>query len=57
VKKGVSGQAASYQLYSLALYPHLIHAAYGTKLDPELSRTLVVSGVDMFLSYYGYRER
>jgi hypothetical protein len=36
VKKGVSGQAASYQLYSLALYPHLIHAAYGTELDPEL---------------------
>ena len=43
-------------LYSLALYPHLIHAAYGTKLDPELSRPLVTGGVDMFLSHYRYRD-
>jgi hypothetical protein len=50
-------EPAIYQLYSLALYPHLIHAAYGTKLDPELSQKLVTSGVDMFLSYYRYRER
>jgi TetR/AcrR family transcriptional regulator, mexJK operon transcriptional repressor len=42
-------------LYSLALYPHLIHAAYGTSLDPELSEKLVTSGVDMFLSYYHYK--
>ena len=49
-------EAAVYQLYSLALYPHLIHAAYGTKLAPELSQQLVTSGVDMFLTYYRYQE-
>jgi hypothetical protein len=32
-----------------------MHAAYGTKLAPELSRKLVTEGVDMFLSYYQYR--
>jgi myo-inositol-1-phosphate synthase len=50
-------EAAIYRLYSLALYPHLIHAAYGTRLDPELSRKLVTSGVDMFLSYYHYKAQ
>lgn len=49
-------EAAIYQFYSLAIYPHLIHAGYGTRLDPELSQRLVTSGVDMFLSYYRYRE-
>jgi TetR/AcrR family transcriptional repressor of mexJK operon len=49
-------EAAVYQLYSLALYPHLIHATYGTKLAPELSQKLVTSGVDMFLTYYRYQE-
>ena len=49
-------EAAVYQLYSLTLYPHLIHAAYGTKLAPELSQQLVTSGVDMFLTYYRYQE-
>jgi AcrR family transcriptional regulator len=44
------------QLYSLALYPHLIHAAYGTALAPEFSRELVESGVDMFLSFYKYKD-
>lgn len=46
---------ALYQLYSLAFYPHLIHSAYGTGLDPELSHKLVESGVDMFLDYYRYK--
>jgi hypothetical protein len=31
-------------------------AGYGTRLDPELRRRLVTSGVDMFLSYYHYEE-
>jgi TetR/AcrR family transcriptional repressor of mexJK operon len=49
-------EVAVWQLYSLAIYPHLIHADYGTKLDPELSRRLVASGVDMFLTFYRYKE-
>jgi AcrR family transcriptional regulator len=49
-------EVAIYQLYSLALYPQLIHSAYGTPVDPELSRKLVATSVDMFLSYYRYRE-
>jgi len=49
-------ETAIYQFYSLAIYPHLIHAGYGTGLDPGLSQRLVISGVDMFLSYYRYQE-
>jgi hypothetical protein len=51
----VAGAVGQHQFYSLAIYPHLIHAGYGTRLDPELSQRPVASGVDMVLSYYRYR--
>ena len=47
-------ECALIQLYSLVLYPHLIHAAYGRTLDPELTEELITGGVDMFLAHYGY---
>ncbi|NUR48642.1 MAG: TetR/AcrR family transcriptional regulator [Hamadaea sp.] len=43
------------QLYSLVLYPHLVHSAYGTTLDEDTTERLIDSGVDMILAFYGYR--
>ena len=40
------------QLFALTLYPHLVFSSYGSRVDPELSETLIVKGVDMFLRYY-----
>jgi TetR/AcrR family transcriptional repressor of mexJK operon len=44
------------QLYALVLYPHLVHSAYGTALDQHTTERLIDSGVDMFLSFYAYRD-
>jgi AcrR family transcriptional regulator len=44
------------QLYALVLYPHLVHSTYGVALDQRTTERLIDSGVDMFLSYYDYRE-
>ncbi|WP_290861676.1 TetR/AcrR family transcriptional regulator [Hamadaea sp.] len=44
------------QLYALVLYPHLVHSAYGASIDAPTAERLVDSGVDMFLTYYRYRE-
>jgi AcrR family transcriptional regulator len=43
------------QFSSLVLYPHLIHSAYGARLDEHTTERLIDSGVDMFLAYYDYR--
>lgn len=43
------------QFYALVLYPHIVHSAYGERLDPEFTEALITTGVDMFLTYY--RER
>ncbi|MFD7263854.1 TetR/AcrR family transcriptional regulator [Streptomyces sp. NPDC059874] len=48
-------EVAIVQFYSLVLYPHIIHAAYGMTLDPETTEALTNTGVDMFLAYYKYR--
>ncbi|GAA3513818.1 TetR/AcrR family transcriptional regulator [Actinocatenispora rupis] len=40
------------QYYSLVLYPHIVHAAYGDRLDADLTDRLITTGVDMFLTYY-----
>ncbi|MGK5642442.1 TetR/AcrR family transcriptional regulator [Streptomyces sp. URMC 126] len=48
-------EVAIIQFYSLVLYPHLIHSAYGVGLPPETTKALSETGVDMFLAYYGYR--
>lgn len=44
------------QLYALVLYPHLVHSAYGTTLDQQTTERIIDSGVDMFLSFYAYRD-
>jgi AcrR family transcriptional regulator len=43
------------QLYSLVLYPHYIHSAYGDRLDEAFTSSLIDSGVDMFLTHYQYQ--
>ncbi|MFI8965014.1 TetR/AcrR family transcriptional regulator [Streptomyces sp. NPDC053493] len=48
-------EVAIIQFYSLVLYPHLIHSAYGEALSPETTAALSETGVDMFLAYYQYR--
>jgi TetR/AcrR family transcriptional regulator, mexJK operon transcriptional repressor len=48
-------ELAVLQLYSLVLYPHLIHSAYGRTLSPQMTEGLITTGVDMFLAYYDYR--
>ncbi|MCP2342137.1 TetR/AcrR family transcriptional regulator [Actinomadura rupiterrae] len=40
------------QFYALVLYPHIVHSAYGDRLDPAFTDALITSGVDMFLTYY-----
>jgi AcrR family transcriptional regulator len=44
------------QLYALVLYPHLVHSTYGMTLDRPTTERLIDSGVDMFLSFYAYRD-
>ncbi|GAA2627779.1 MULTISPECIES: TetR/AcrR family transcriptional regulator [Streptomyces] len=48
-------EVAIIQFYSLVLYPHLIHSAYGVALPRETTTALSETGVDMFLAYYKYR--
>ncbi|QKW38177.1 TetR/AcrR family transcriptional regulator [Actinomadura sp. NAK00032] len=40
------------QFYSLTLYPHLVHATYGTPIDEKTADHLITSGVAMFLDHY-----
>ncbi|WP_260867639.1 TetR/AcrR family transcriptional regulator [Streptomyces sp. SAJ15] len=40
------------QFYALVLYPHIVHSAYGDRLDEDLAERLITTGVDMFLTYY-----
>lgn len=40
------------QFYSLALYPHLVHATYGAPIDEETAERLITGGVAMFLDHY-----
>ncbi|GGT55772.1 transcriptional regulator [Actinomadura citrea] len=49
-------ETAILQLYALVLYPHLVHGTYGTTLDRHTTERLIDSGVDMFLSFYAYRD-
>lgn len=49
-------ETAVLQLYALVLYPHLVHSAYGTAIDRDTTERLIDSGVDMFLSFYAYRD-
>ncbi len=42
------------QLSGLVVSPSQVYGAYGSPPDPELADRLIVSGVDMFLHYYGY---
>jgi hypothetical protein len=48
-------QLAVLQLYSLVLYPHLIHSAYGTPIAGTVTDDLITTGIDMFLGYYHYQ--
>ncbi|MFI8849867.1 TetR/AcrR family transcriptional regulator [Streptomyces sp. 891-h] len=43
------------QFYALVLYPHIVHSAYGQRLDAALTERLIDSGVDMFLTHYRKR--
>ncbi|WP_214325789.1 TetR/AcrR family transcriptional regulator [Nonomuraea sediminis] len=45
-------ELAIIQFYALVLYPHIVHSAYGERLDPRLTDDLITSGVAMFLTYY-----
>ncbi|MEV0149463.1 MULTISPECIES: TetR/AcrR family transcriptional regulator [unclassified Nonomuraea] len=45
------------QFYALVLYPHIVHSAYGDRLDPDFADDLVTTGVAMFLTYYGKERR
>jgi AcrR family transcriptional regulator len=40
------------QFYALTVYPHIVRSTFGISLDPQATEDLLVSGVDMFLSYY-----
>ncbi|MFG6197396.1 TetR/AcrR family transcriptional regulator [Nonomuraea sp. JJY05] len=40
------------QFYALVLYPHVVHSAYGDRLDADFTEQLITTGVDMFLTYY-----
>jgi TetR/AcrR family transcriptional regulator, mexJK operon transcriptional repressor len=44
------------QLYSLVLYPHFTHIAYGERISKKRANELIDTGVDMFLTYYGTAE-
>lgn len=41
------------QLSGLVVSPNLVYGSYGTLLDSKATDDLVVSGVDMFLRFYG----
>ncbi|MET8145390.1 TetR/AcrR family transcriptional regulator [Sphaerisporangium sp. NPDC005288] len=45
-------ELAIIQFYALVLYPHIVHSAYGDRLDPQFTDDLITTGVDMFLRYY-----
>jgi AcrR family transcriptional regulator len=45
------------QLYSLVLYPHFTHIAYGERINRKRAHDLVDRGVDMFLTYYSTKRR
>ncbi|WP_188193103.1 hypothetical protein [Nonomuraea sp. SYSU D8015] len=40
------------QFYAVALCPHVMHSAYGDRLDADFTKQLITTGVDMFLTYY-----
>ncbi|OPG12595.1 hypothetical protein B1L11_13585 [Microbispora sp. GKU 823] len=40
------------QFYALVLYPHIVHSAYGDRLDADFTEQLITTGVDMFLNHY-----
>ncbi len=44
------------QYYALVLYPHIVHSAYGERINADLTERLITTGVDMFLSYYRAQE-
>jgi len=44
------------QLYSLVLYPHFTHIAYGERIDEKRTHELINRGVDMFLTYYSAKK-
>ncbi|MBV9855170.1 MAG: TetR/AcrR family transcriptional regulator [Streptosporangiaceae bacterium] len=44
------------QLYSLVLYPHFTHIAYGERIDKKRTHELINHGVDMFLTYYSAKN-
>ncbi|WP_246005293.1 hypothetical protein [[Actinomadura] parvosata] len=48
-------ELAIVQFYALVLYPHIVHSAYGDRLDPGFTDELITTGVDMFLKYYRKR--
>jgi AcrR family transcriptional regulator len=41
------------QLYALLVFPHMVFSSYGTHIDKDFTERLIVSGVEMFLGYYG----
>lgn len=43
------------QLSGLVVSPGLLYGSYGHRPNTEMSERLIVAGVDMFLSHYGYR--
>lgn len=49
-------QVAVIQLFALTLYPHLVFSSYGSRVDDDLSETLIASGIDMFLRRYGVSD-
>ncbi|MPZ62232.1 MAG: TetR family transcriptional regulator [Propionibacteriales bacterium] len=44
------------QLYSLVLYPHFTHIAYGERINKKRAGDLINQGVDMFLAYYSTKH-
>jgi AcrR family transcriptional regulator len=46
-------EVAIIQLYALLVHPHMVFSTYGTHIEDTLTDRLIVSGVDMFLGYYG----
>ncbi|MFI5682075.1 TetR/AcrR family transcriptional regulator [Streptomyces cellulosae] len=46
-------EAAIIHLYALLVFPHMVFSTYGTHIEDSLTDRLIVSGVDMFLGYYG----
>jgi AcrR family transcriptional regulator len=40
------------QFYALTVYPHIVRSMFGISLDQRATEKLLISGVDMFVSYY-----